>query len=242
MKFRITIGRSSKCNLVLADMSVSKIHAEIELLENDTLLLTDCHSTQGTFIICNSGNKEIKQQIISKNDVLKFGRISISVKDILNASEFYKFDKNSSTTEVSDIEISRFSNDNYSYPSNYVNKKNEYTFLFFNLDGRVSRSIYWTRYVIPIFFINIFFTIIDLSNGSSNTDLGIGPYSSIIALLTIVPSISMGVKRCHDRNRTGWFLLLTTIPILNIWVLIELYFLKGTTGNNEYGPDSLFKV
>ena len=42
MKFRITIGRSSKCNLVLADMSVSKIHAEIELLENDTLLLTDC--------------------------------------------------------------------------------------------------------------------------------------------------------------------------------------------------------
>ena len=236
MKFRITIGRSSECNLVLADMSVSRIHAEIELLENESLLLTDCNSTQGTFIFHNGSYKEIKQQIISKNDILKFGNILMPVKDILDITNFNTCDKNFSTILVPDIEISHCNNN---YSLNSVNTKNKYSFLFFNLDGRVSRSIYWKKYVIPIFFISIFFTVIDIKNGSFNASLGIGTYSSIIALLNIVPSISMGVKRCHDRGRTGWFLLLTIIPLLNIWVLIELYFLKGTSGRNEYGPDLL---
>ena len=48
---KITIGRSTECDLVLADISVSRLHAELELLENSRLLLTDCHSSQGTFLI-----------------------------------------------------------------------------------------------------------------------------------------------------------------------------------------------
>lgn len=83
---KITVGRSIECDLVLADMTVSRHHAEIELLENSDLLLTDCQSTQGTYFIRSGHEEKIRQQIILKSDLLKFGAITISVKEILNAT------------------------------------------------------------------------------------------------------------------------------------------------------------
>ncbi len=80
---KITIGRSVECDLVLADMTVSRHHAEIELLENNDLLLTDCQSTQGTFVIKGDQEDRIKQKIIAAQDFIKFGNITMSVKEIL---------------------------------------------------------------------------------------------------------------------------------------------------------------
>lgn len=80
---KITIGRSVECNLVLADMTVSRHHAEIELLENNDLLLTDCQSTQGTFMIKGAQEERIKQKLITTQDFIKFGNITMSVKEIL---------------------------------------------------------------------------------------------------------------------------------------------------------------
>jgi uncharacterized membrane protein YhaH (DUF805 family) len=45
----------------------------------------------------------------------------------------------------------------------------------------------------------------------------------------------VGVKRCHDRNRSGWFLLIGWLPIMNLWLFIELGFLAGTVGPNRFG-------
>jgi uncharacterized membrane protein YhaH (DUF805 family) len=50
---------------------------------------------------------------------------------------------------------------------------------------------------------------------------------------------ALGIKRCHDRGRAGWFMLLHFIPVLNLWPLIELTFFRGETGANKYGPDPL---
>jgi len=47
------------------------------------------------------------------------------------------------------------------------------------------------------------------------------------------------LKRVHDRDHSGWFLLLFLVPFLNLWLLIELYFLRGTEEDNRYGPDPL---
>lgn len=58
-------------------------------------------------------------------------------------------------------------------------------------------------------------------------------------LLLLWPSLALGVKRCHDRGRSGWFLLLMLVPLLNLWPVIELAFLRGTTGENRFGPDPL---
>lgn len=47
----------------------------------------------------------------------------------------------------------------------------------------------------------------------------------------------MGIKRCHDRNRCGWFLLVALIAIVNLWYWTEILFLKGTDGENRFGPE-----
>jgi len=80
---KIIIGRSTECDLVLADMTVSRHHAEIELLENKRILLTDCQSTQGTFLISDGQESRVKQKLISEFDTIRFGKITISLKEIL---------------------------------------------------------------------------------------------------------------------------------------------------------------
>ena len=59
----------------------------------------------------------------------------------------------------------------------------------------------------------------------------------ITCLLLLWPSIAIGVKRCHDRDKSGLWLLLVLIPILGwIWAFVELGLLDGTPGPNKYGP------
>jgi uncharacterized membrane protein YhaH (DUF805 family) len=63
----------------------------------------------------------------------------------------------------------------------------------------------------------------------------------ILSLIWMFPafwmSIAAGAKRCHDRNRSGWFQLLWLVPLVNLWVLVEIWFLRGTAGPNRFGPD-----
>ena len=62
----------------------------------------------------------------------------------------------------------------------------------------------------------------------------------VACLLTLVPSLAMNVKRCHDRDRSGWFILVMLIPLAGgIWYFIEAGCLRGTVGPNKYGPDPL---
>src|SRR5690348_5399961 len=57
------------------------------------------------------------------------------------------------------------------------------------------------------------------------------------ALTILVPQLSVTVRRLHDTNRSGWFLLLAIIPIVGpIWLLVLLA-TKGTDGENTYGAD-----
>ena len=55
--------------------------------------------------------------------------------------------------------------------------------------------------------------------------------------LALIPSIIVYIKRFHDRDKSGWWVLIGLIPIIGaIWLLIELGFLKGTDGPNRFGP------
>ncbi|MFU8788836.1 MAG: DUF805 domain-containing protein [Methylobacter sp.] len=126
-----------------------------------------------------------------------------------------------------------------------LNKKNRneatesFAELFLSFDGRISRSTYWLKYMLPYILIYVVMAMLDISSGSFDYDVGYGTYSGLFTLAAIIPSLAMGVKRCHDRNRTGWFLLVGIIPIIGLWPLIELWFLKGTDGDNQYGADPL---
>ena len=109
----------------------------------------------------------------------------------------------------------------------------DFKWLFLALEGRVNRKVLWLNFVVPYFVIAIVVGIID---GIAGT---LGVLTTIFSIIMIWPSIAVQVKRCHDRGRTGWFILIGLVPLLNIWLLVELGFLKGTTGSNKYGGDPL---
>ena len=49
--------------------------------------------------------------------------------------------------------------------------------------------------------------------------------------------LAIAVKRWHDRNKSGWFVLINLIPVVGVlWALIENGFLVGDVSHNEYGP------
>jgi len=81
--------------------------------------------------------------------------------------------------------------------------------------------------------------LLDSAVGAYDETVGMGVASGLFALLALYPSIAVSVKRCHDRNRSGWFLLIGLIPLVNLWVLVELGFLRGTPGENRFGSDPL---
>jgi uncharacterized membrane protein YhaH (DUF805 family) len=108
------------------------------------------------------------------------------------------------------------------------------TEFLFSANGRISRSQYWLKWALPLFVVTIVLEIILFATlDPSVVSIFIGIYS----LLLIYPSIVIYIKRAHDRDRSGWFILLFLVPILNFWPLIELWFLRGTIGPNKYGPD-----
>lgn len=111
--------------------------------------------------------------------------------------------------------------------------------LLFSPRGRITRSTYWLKFVLPYFAIFVLISYIDLTAGTYYDELEVGLLSLLFALAALYPWIAVGVKRCHDRNRTGWFLLIGLIPLVSIWLEVEMGFLRGTVGPNRFGPDPL---
>ncbi len=105
--------------------------------------------------------------------------------------------------------------------------------LYLSFEGRIPRSTCWLKYFLPWAATLVLAVLIDTADGTS------GPLTAIMFLLWIYPGLAMVVKRCHDRDRSGWILLVGLVPVVGIWVTIELWFLRGTVGQNKYGPDPL---
>ena len=49
----------------------------------------------------------------------------------------------------------------------------------------------------------------------------------------------MAVRRLHDLDKSGWFLLLGLIPIIGVIILLVWFVQRGTVGGNRFGPDPL---
>ena len=103
---------------------------------------------------------------------------------------------------------------------------------YFVFEGRASRSEYWWFQLIvsPSYFISEV-----LDNEISFFFLG-------ITLFTFIPAISAGVRRLHDTNKSGFFLLISFIPFIGALVLLFFLIPVGTKGKNRFGPDPLKKT
>jgi uncharacterized membrane protein YhaH (DUF805 family) len=61
--------------------------------------------------------------------------------------------------------------------------------------------------------------------------------SVLVETLLLWPIVMIEIKRLHDRDKSGWWILLWFVPIIGaIWALIEIGFVAGTPGPNRFGP------
>ncbi|WP_024580419.1 MULTISPECIES: DUF805 domain-containing protein [Bradyrhizobium] len=132
--------------------------------------------------------------------------------------------------------------------------------LLFNFDGRISRAGYWRACIAwVILLLLLLFVMIVLGS--------LMPYLAVcVALIAGVlmfnSQIAVSKKRLHDRDKSGWWLLLFFLgPVIlaaiamlggaiasvcdlaalavSVWTIVELGCRPGTTGPNRYGPDPL---
>ncbi|MEO5755623.1 MAG: DUF805 domain-containing protein [Mesorhizobium sp.] len=123
--------------------------------------------------------------------------------------------------------------------------------LLFGFSGRIGRAQWWlASFAIVLVWVLIiagfaaFIAVVDPSAEHTSGELSHGGLSVGIALLMgIILScwikIAATIKRYHDLDKPGVWLLLTLIPIIGpIWVTIECGFFAGSPGNNDFGPPS----
>ncbi|MGA3302904.1 MAG: DUF805 domain-containing protein [Methylovirgula sp.] len=113
----------------------------------------------------------------------------------------------------------------------------DYQDLFLTNAGRLNRQPFWIG-VIILFVVNVVAGIIIalvLGNSSAGNLV-----ASLVSLILLYPSVNIGIKRFHDRDKSGWWVLIWLIPIIGwLWYIIEAGCLPGTPGPNRYGPDPL---
>jgi uncharacterized membrane protein YhaH (DUF805 family) len=149
----------------------------------------------------------------------------------------------------------------------------DWTTLLFSFTGRINRGKYWLAILIYMAVWTTFIAGSLIWLGGLNIDnllslAGAGLMIWLIGFILLVvgtwSGLAVGVKRLHDRDKSGWWILLfwlgpgvlgglpTATPDLGggfilslaalaimIWAFVELGCLPGTPGPNQYGPDPL---
>jgi uncharacterized membrane protein YhaH (DUF805 family) len=132
------------------------------------------------------------------------------------------------------------------------NFKNVLTHHYFDFQGRARRSEFWW-YILVVIVIQIILSIIQRFVGTQIL-------TALLSLALLLPNLGISVRRLHDLEKSGWWILLPLAPmVLAIlcmfmfqWtlsmifglvtlacsiLLIYWYAMPGTAGTNKYGPD-----
>lgn len=97
--------------------------------------------------------------------------------------------------------------------------------------GRASRREFW-MFVLINFVIGF---VLGFVTGLIDPKGGLSFVGTLFQLAVLLPSIAVGVRRMHDTDRPGWWVI---VPIMNIIYAIG----EGTKGDNKYGPDPMVAV
>lgn len=128
--------------------------------------------------------------------------------------------------------------------------------LLFGFRGRINRAKYWLAVAIYVVFMLVIVALIFATAVS-----GLFFVVLLLYIPLIISGIAVGIKRLHDRDKSGWWLLVFyLLPAVlswfgaaigmetlfslasfavSIWMIVELGILAGTRGPNQYGPDPL---
>lgn len=103
-------------------------------------------------------------------------------------------------------------------------------------EGRARRKEYWF-FALFNFLILIVLSVVDMGLGSFSEEAGIGLLSGLFCLGILLPSIAVTVRRLHDTDRSGWWILINFIPLIGAIVLLVFACLDSQPGANKYGPN-----
>ena len=108
---------------------------------------------------------------------------------------------------------------------------------YVQFQGRARRAEFWQFYL--LYFIVAFAGMaiglfLDFAMNGGPVSFGL---VSVIWLLFIPPMAAVTVRRLHDCDRSGWWILLSFVPF-GIFALLALFYTQeGTRGPNRFGPD-----
>lgn len=105
-------------------------------------------------------------------------------------------------------------------------------FNYANFSGRATRSEFWW-WVLFAFVVSLVTSVIDLALFWGWT---VGPLNTVTGIALFLPGLAVSVRRLHDTNRSGWWILIT-LTIVGIILLIVWYIFPSDKGNNHYGPN-----
>ena len=105
--------------------------------------------------------------------------------------------------------------------------------------GRAGRAEYWYFYLFQMLIsIPLQFMSSMLENGSSSLTLSvIVLLLSLTSLALFLPSLSVAVRRLHDTNHSGWWMLINLVLIIGNIYFLYLMIKEGDKGENQYGTD-----
>jgi uncharacterized membrane protein YhaH (DUF805 family) len=102
-------------------------------------------------------------------------------------------------------------------------------------EGRAGRKEYWFFILFNI-LISMALGYVDWLTGNINPETGLGILSGIYALGVMIPGMAVSVRRLHDTDRSGWWLLITFVPVIGAIVFFYFMVLDSNPETNEYGP------
>ncbi len=73
--------------------------------------------------------------------------------------------------------------------------------------------------------------------GTLSVESGVGVLGFIYLLAVLLPGIAVSIRRLHDTDRSGWWLLIGLIPFVGAIVVFVFTVLDSTPGENQYGPN-----
>ena len=107
--------------------------------------------------------------------------------------------------------------------------------MLMSLQGRISRREFWLWGVLALLGVAL---LLQALLGIA----GVAPKAAerLVNLVLVWPAIAVSVKRWHDRDKSGWWVLINLVPVIGwLWALVENGFLRGTPGPNRFGADPL---
>lgn len=102
---------------------------------------------------------------------------------------------------------------------------------YVTLSGRAARPEFWW-FALFVFLGNFLLGIVDAIVFPGDTRL----LAPLFSLATFLPLLAVSVRRLHDSDHVGWWVLLHLIPVIGTLIMIYFYVLKGDGSSNRFGP------